>query len=154
LFDIAREDRTPSNAKLRFQCHGPLHVLVGSAGLKVYGAGQWRGETWHRQITPRLAQAASGGGTAKPSAVRKADLEVSPRLGRDKACPSPYASRQCQCGNSQRLTLEILIRLSVASDIRHLGNMTVLSVYLTPMPASVFTPPVQFELSYPEKPFL
>ncbi|WP_348647536.1 hypothetical protein [Rhizobium leguminosarum] len=29
-------------------------------------------------------------------AVRKADLEVSPRLGRDKACPSPYTSRQCQ----------------------------------------------------------
>lgn len=72
-----------------------------------------------------------------------------------KRCPSPYASRQRQCGNSQRLTLEILIRLPVASDIRHLGNMTVLSAYLTPMPASgVFTPPVQFELCYPEKPFL
>lgn len=39
LFDIAREDRTPLNAKLRFQCHGPLHVLVGNAGLKVYGSG-------------------------------------------------------------------------------------------------------------------
>ncbi|MGZ2426429.1 hypothetical protein ACVIRM_005453 [Rhizobium laguerreae] len=39
MFDIAREDRTPLNAKLRFQCHGPLHVLVGNAGLKVYGSG-------------------------------------------------------------------------------------------------------------------
>ena len=37
--------------------HGPLHVLIDSTGLQVYGAG---GKAWC-EIAPDVAQAASGG---------------------------------------------------------------------------------------------
>ena len=41
---------------------GPLHVLIDSTGLQVYGAGQMAGgQTW-REVAPDVAQAASGGG--------------------------------------------------------------------------------------------
>ena len=41
---------------------GPLHVLIDSTGLQVYGAGQWlEAEAW-REVAPDVAQAASGGG--------------------------------------------------------------------------------------------
>ena len=41
--------------------HGALHVLIDSTGLQVFGAGQWAGgEAW-REVTPEVAQAASGG---------------------------------------------------------------------------------------------
>jgi hypothetical protein len=37
--------------------HGPLHVLIDSTGLQVYGAGQWlEGEAW-REVVPDVAQA-------------------------------------------------------------------------------------------------
>jgi len=37
---------------------GPLHVLIDSTGLKVYGAGEWLQEK-HGARAPKLAQTAS-----------------------------------------------------------------------------------------------
>ena len=66
---------------------GPLHVLIDSIGLQIYGAGQWGGQAW-REVTPDVAQVASGGGCGQR---HDCDADAD-RSGRRRSIPGRLAA--------------------------------------------------------------
>ena len=75
--------------------HGPLHLLIDSSGLQVYGAGQWLEAKHGAKSCREMAQAASGGRCRQ----------------RHDSCADPYRS-----GHRRSVPASALLSIKLTSE--------------------------------------